>query len=438
MAVDRPVLEAQNQRVSGRKKSEMVNRKVEVFAVGIERQIIGMSGAPTCGDSDDAGGDIPELCRGAFECVGEPVDDGVIAAAAHSGDDKCAADGRSANGDLEFVERRGVRGAGGVVGGSGICQCRGVMSDRLQGGTVAPMPRDADRSLIFVQIAAYCDRDLANTIRSALDEAVQPDRLRFGICHQYDAATSADLDGWSGDRRFRIDRLPASESRGVGWARSRTQELWSGEQYTLQIDAHMRFAPAWDSRCIDMLASIDCDRPMITNYPPWFRMEPDGTELREQPESPRRLGLVPNTPKINFRLRSEPVPITDRPGRHPYLAAGHFFTVGRFCRDVPYDPDVYFIGEEISLAARAYTHGYDLHYPNETVIWHWYHHPSRLHWDDHRDHGVRDEVARRRLQRLLRGDDRGFGRLGLGRRRSLEGFGCRVGDSLASFGDVRV
>lgn len=294
-----------------------------------------------------------------------------------------------------------------------------------------------DETLIFVQIASYCDRDLPNTVRSALENAAHPERLRFGICQQFDEGTSGDLDDWSDDPRFRIDRVEASESAGACWARARTQRLWQGEHYTLQIDAHMRFAPDWDARCVAMIESLDCDRPIITHYPLMFRVEPDGSEFREQSDTPRRLGLVPNTPNIRFRLRSESAPPADRPGRHPFLAAGCFFTLGRFCIDVPYDPDVYFIGEEISLALRSYTHGYDLHYPNENVIWHWYHHQSRLHWQDHRDHHERDVIAQRRLRRLLEGDDDEFGPLGLGRRRSVAAFENLAGVSLSQFGAAR-
>jgi len=272
---------------------------------------------------------------------------------------------------------------------------------------------------IFVQIASYRDADLPNTIRSAVRTAAQPARLRFGICHQYDDDTAGDLDEWHDDPRVTIDAVPATESRGVGWARARTQHLWDHEPYTLQVDAHMRFAHRWDDRSVTMLESIDTERPILTNYPLRFHVEADGSEVREPARTARRLGLEPTRAPGSFRQRSEPAPNTDRPGRHPFLAAGNLFTVGRFCRDVPYDPGIYFGGEEISLAVRAYTHGYDLYYPHECLLWHWYDHPSRLHWQDHDNHTGLAEIARDRLRRLLAGDDDGFGQLGLGRARSL-------------------
>jgi len=297
------------------------------------------------------------------------------------------------------------------------------------------MAHSADDSLIFVQIASYCDRDLANTVRSAIENAARPDRLRFGICHQFDDATRGILDVWHDDPQFRIDAMVATESLGACWARARTQRLWDGEEFTLQIDAHMRFAPGWDSACVRMLAMIDSDRPLLSNYPALFRVGSDGVEFRAPTVRPCRLAAIVDDPKRQFRLRSEAVRPCDRPGRNPFIGAGHFFTVGRFCADVPYDPDVYFVGEEISLSVRAYTHGYDAHYPNESVLWHWYQHPSRLHWSDHADHGIRDEVARQRLRRLFEGDDRGFGRFGLGRRRTVADFEHLAGLSLKRYGE---
>ena len=52
--------------------------------------------------------------------------------------------------------------------------------------------------------------------------------------------------------------------------------------------------------------------------------------------------------------------------------------------EVPYDPELYFHGEEITLAIRAFTHGYTLFHPPEHVLWHEYtRYYRQKHWDDH-------------------------------------------------------
>jgi hypothetical protein len=60
------------------------------------------------------------------------------------------------------------------------------------------------------------------------------------------------------------------------------------------------------------------------------------------------------------------------------------FTTGDFCTGVPYDPELYFAGEEPSLTLRAYTHGYDLFHPQQNILWHEYVRESKpKHWFDH-------------------------------------------------------
>ena len=70
------------------------------------------------------------------------------------------------------------------------------------------------------------------------------------------------------------------------------------------------------------------------------------------------------------------------------LSAGLIFTEGNFVKEVPYDPRIYFGGEETTLAVRAYTHGYELVHVPDTPLWHWYNSDNQelkreLHWDLH-------------------------------------------------------
>jgi hypothetical protein len=51
------------------------------------------------------------------------------------------------------------------------------------------------------------------------------------------------------------------------------------------------------------------------------------------------------------------------------VSGGSIFTVGGF---LPFNTDIAFYGEEIWLAARAYTHGYDIVVPDEQYMYHLY------------------------------------------------------------------
>jgi hypothetical protein len=87
--------------------------------------------------------------------------------------------------------------------------------------------------------------------------------------------------------------------------------------------------------------------------------------------------------------------------------SAHFtFARGSFCHEVKHDPLLYFHGEEITIAVRAFTHGYDLFHPHKLIVWHEYTRDyRRKHWDDHTDGTdpwyARDSVARDRIAALL-------------------------------------
>ncbi len=280
---------------------------------------------------------------------------------------------------------------------------------------------------IFVQIASYRDKELPRTIESCLERARHPERLSFGICWQYDEATMLDLDSWIDDARFRIETFHYRESRGCCWARHLTNRLYRDETYTLQIDAHMRFAPGWDERCIAMLRSIDHDKPILTTYPSPYRVI-DGRDHLTTDRGLQRLKLAKLRRNLTAVQSTIPVEDADKPGKSPLLAAGMIFTLGRFCREVEYDPHLYFEGEEMSLAARAFSWGYNFYYPVEDLLWHQYNHDMPLHWTDHQStHKSLNREALDRYRRLLLGRHDELGPYGLGPLRTLEAFEAYAG-----------
>ncbi len=289
-----------------------------------------------------------------------------------------------------------------------------------------------DDRRILVTIAAYRDPELANTIADAITQAAYPEHLRFAICHQFDDETIGVLDPWADDPRVRVDAVHYSESRGCGWARSRTFAMFDDERYLLQIDAHTRFAARWDARFIDMLEATGSDLPLLTTYPSRYTIAADGEVVYDLDAGSQQLYIEEVRADLTTLQRTRPPADLTRPGPSPTLAAGLIFTRGQFCRDVDYDPQIYFAGEEISLAARAFTSGYDLLYPNETLIWHLYHHDRPKHWEDHSTHSASHADSVARLRTLFQGDAASLGTYGLGAVRSLVEFERYAGIDLGA------
>lgn len=284
---------------------------------------------------------------------------------------------------------------------------------------------------IFVQIASYRDKELRPTLKSCIENAKYPENLRFGIAHQNNPADDWDnLNEYLGDPRFRILNIPYKESEGACWARNMIQLLYQNEDYTLQLDSHHRFVKDWDVILIDMLEDLKAsgvEKPLLTGYIPSFDPERD-PELRiQQPWKMTFDRFIPEgaiffLPATIDEHKSLTAPVPSR-----FYSAHFCFTLGIFCKEVPHDPNYYFHGEEISIAARAYTWGYDLFHPHKVIVWHEYTRKGRTkQWDDDPLWIQRNNTCHLRNRKLFGMDgevqDIDFGRYGWGPVRTLEDY----------------
>src|SRR5262245_17587442 len=99
---------------------------------------------------------------------------------------------------------------------------------------------------IFVQIASYCDAEFESTVRDLFGKANDPCNVRVGACVQSPGGMRPHLSGLSG-KKIDLIVVDAADSCGTVWSRGNAQSLWAGEDYVLQIDSHVRFAPHWDA-----------------------------------------------------------------------------------------------------------------------------------------------------------------------------------------------
>jgi glycosyltransferase involved in cell wall biosynthesis len=282
---------------------------------------------------------------------------------------------------------------------------------------------------IFVQIASYRDPELENTIKSMIENAKRPKNLVIGVCRQYHPEDGFDtLNDYRKDKRFRILDILYSESKGVCWARNQVQQLYGGEQYTLQIDSHMRFEKNWDDEFIKMVKQLQkkgFDKPLLTGYVSSFNPENDPAERVKEPW---RMVFDRFIPEGAVFFLPETIPGWEKlkePVTARFYSAHFAFTVGQFSTEVQHDPEFYFHGEEISIAARAYTHGYDLFHPHKTLIWHEYTRKGRTkQWDDDKDWVNKNNVSHSKNRKLFSMDgevsDIDFGVYGFGTERTLK------------------
>lgn len=280
---------------------------------------------------------------------------------------------------------------------------------------------------IFVSVAAYRDSETPNTIKSLLEAADRPYLIRIGILNQLCTQQEGlyKVGSWTNVHECIIDY---TQSKGACWARSFIwTNLLQDEEFVLQIDSHSRFDKGWDTALLKMFERLNDPLAVLTHYPmPYNSLTGERSEqqyTRFDVQSFNHWGF----PVIS----SAALPFTDTPvvpAPTAVLAGGCFFTRGKTVKNVPYDPYLYFQGEEINYAIRLFTHGYNLYLPNQAFMYHDYgsNRGRRLHWNDGsawERYNVLSVMRNRHLLDLETASDpealTEIERYGLGKRRSL-------------------
>lgn len=261
-------------------------------------------------------------------------------------------------------------------------------------------------SKIFVSIAAYRDPELIPTLKNLLENAHNPQDLSICIGWQHSEEDIWDtLDEFKADPRFKIIDVPYTEAKGVCWIRSEIQKQYNDEEYYLQLDSHHRFAKDWDLTLKDWVNYLIVKghkKPLLSSYMPGYfpNNDPDGRNnevwgLNIQRFMPSGVIFLQPHHINNWKELNEPFPTR-------FISAHMVFTLGSFVKEVPYDPELYFHGEESSLAARAFTYGYDLFSPHRPIIWHEYtREGKKKHWEDSNDWSQRDAASYDRYRKLM-------------------------------------
>ena len=262
---------------------------------------------------------------------------------------------------------------------------------------------------IFISIASYRDPELLSTLHDCINNADHPEDLTFGIAWQHNPDDEWDnLDEFKNNSRFKIIDINYKDSKGTCWARNKIQELWTDETYYLQLDSHHRFTKGWDLILIEMLEQLKIKhpKPLLTAYLPGFfpNNDPAGRVNecwnlefdRYMPEGP--IFIKPHVLE-NWENYTSPIPTR-------FISAHFIFTLGKWAKEVKYDPYFYFHGEEPSLAARSFTYGYDLFQPYKPVIWHEYTRNNKIkQWDDDKEWELKNKVSYSRYRALHKMDN---------------------------------
>lgn len=233
---------------------------------------------------------------------------------------------------------------------------------------------------IFVSVAAYCEPHLYLTIHQLFAKAKYPQRIHVGLVDQSEQQNPEWLKQFPARKNINYVGLSPVDSRGVSWARAIAFSLYNDQDYLLQIDSHTLFDQDWDEVLIEQIQHLRNShaKPLISTYPPGFRFDSQGRAVADEPLKSDEIFFIDRDPAsvltadravLQFRVvrkQADPAEMTHLPGFH--IGACFLFTTGDFTQQVPYDPYLYFRGEEQSLSLRAHAKGYQVFHPRHNLI----------------------------------------------------------------------
>ena len=263
---------------------------------------------------------------------------------------------------------------------------------------------------IFVQMVAYKNFDVVATLKDCVEKCKDREGLYFGIVLQQDEDVFPELN----HPRVRVQRVPFRESLGYGWARSRAQSMYEGQDYTLQIETGSRFLENWDEELIQTLNSLPSQKAVITNYA--NKYNPDNNE-REIPNIAYKIQLHQFIQSTPFAWAAPMKGITNVL-KARYVSDHYIFTRGSHITECPYDPEMYFSEVEANIALRSFTLGYDLFHHYKPVMWRDYS-KRPYYWEDDSNWWVKDYASKVKFASLVNGTASSYG---LGETRSLRDF----------------
>lgn len=244
---------------------------------------------------------------------------------------------------------------------------------------------------IFLMIASYRDFQCRETITSAYMRADHPERLFVGAvdqlvpgdvgCLDIDIPCTQDPTQMICKYRDQISvyKMDAQYATGPVTARHIGDRMYRGETYVMQMDAHCLFINHWDKLIINQFKSTGNEMAVLSSYLTDVQgsITPAGESTRNTRPIMCNSDFEGQMPARYLRHGSQPemmATIKDMPQLQPFWAAGFSFSRGHFKVRVPYDAyqPMVFQGEEIAIGIRAFTHGYDLYAPKDSVVFHEY------------------------------------------------------------------
>lgn len=261
---------------------------------------------------------------------------------------------------------------------------------------------------IYVSIAAYKDKELVDTVYSALRRAKNPERVFLSIFSQDELHPKLEnIFSLFDVKDFNYEKVHFSEAKGVGYARSKTQEKLSLDfKYYLQVDSHTRFIQDWDDILISEYKESQTfwKTPIIfSSYPIPYVYDTNGNEVISAKNEANIIDIERVDGFEKYKANYHSKEIANSGELHPHFCAGFVFGLSEYILDVPYDNGIYFIGEEHTMSIRFFCQGINIIAPRRSYVYHHYYGEKtrEKHWEIDPGWGEYEKASVERVKRFF-------------------------------------
>ena len=211
------------------------------------------------------------------------------------------------------------------------------------------------------------DKDIVNTIEDCLNKARFPDNIVFGICLQSEDSDNY-LDKYKDNNQFKIKHINWSQARGPAYARGIIYDMFTDEDYFFQIDCHTRFYHKWDENiiaCFNECKKIS-KKVIISHYPVNINDIGKKDDVIVNISSVRCINI-----NMGVKTHGRFVNLSSCPMKSWGISAAMLFFDKEAYHEIPFDKNIYYglqFEEQVVLAARYWTSGYDIFTPSKHII----------------------------------------------------------------------
>lgn len=231
---------------------------------------------------------------------------------------------------------------------------------------------------IYVNLCSYRDKLLLPTLESLIENESGRNEVVYGVFEQ--TALEDSLQTKAPDllkkTNIRYKRIDPEFSDGVVWARCINSMQIYEEEFQYQIDSHMLFDKGWDHYLVlDYLHACKVaghDRVVLTCGTKNFDLDGDRITKHTLTEDISvNLGYYQFDKNMRLHAHGPWVPARDvvSPSRH--ICAGNFFAPVKWVKEVGYNTNIFFEGEEQMFALTSFLKGYEIYHMRRSKVYHY-------------------------------------------------------------------